>query len=75
LNRGLVICLYASLAVGLAAAVWALAEGWHPLLALAAYSLTGSLSLFAFVFVAAFRRSRARDVSADLGPLHAPQST
>ena len=70
------MCLFAALLVGLAAAAWALSAGWHPLLALAVYSLSGSCSLVAFSLVLASGDARPPAAAADrLHPLPAPQST
>jgi hypothetical protein len=69
------MCLFAALLVGLTAALWALLAGWHPLLALAVYSLSGSFSLLAFTFALAWLRGRAPAAADRLRPLPAPQST
>ena len=70
------MCLFAALLVGLAAAAWALSAGWHPLLALAVYSLSASCSLVAFSLVLASRDTRPLAATADrMHRLPAPQST
>ena len=70
------MCLFAALLVGLAAAAWALSAGWHPLLALAVYSLSGSCSLVVFSLVLASRHARPPAATADhRHPLPEPQST
>ena len=70
------MCLLAALFVAAAAALWALLAGWHPLLALAVYSLSGSFSLVAFTLATASRRTRPPATAADrLHPMAAPQST
>ena len=74
MNRRLVMCLFAAMLVGLAAAAWALSAGWHPLVALAIYSLSGSCSLVAFTLLLAARRAHPPAAARD-HPLPAAQST
>jgi hypothetical protein len=70
------MCLLAALLVAFAAALWALLAGWHPLVALAVYSLSGSVSLVAFTVLLAARRARPPAAAEErLHPLAAPQRT
>jgi hypothetical protein len=70
------MCLFAAIPIGLAAAAWALHAGWHPLLALAAYSFAGSFALVLFTLVSLPRRD-ARPLAhvARMHSLPASQST
>ena len=72
------MCLFAALLVGLAAAAWALSAGWHPLLALAVYSLSGSFPRRLHALSSASTGGRAAVAAAAADRLHAlpaPQST
>ena len=53
----LVRCLLAAIVVGLGAAGWTLSAGWHPVLALLVYSLSGSFALVALTLATAARRA------------------
>jgi predicted secreted Zn-dependent protease len=73
-NQRLVMCLFAAILVGLAAAAGAVSAGWHPALVFAVYSLTGSCGLVGFAAVLAALPERA-PAAEDRLPLPAPQST
>ncbi len=62
--------------VGLAAAIWAVQAGWHPLLALLVYSLAGSFALVVFAVAAVPRHLPHRQPRSSQPPaIPAPQRT